>query len=97
MRMSSESLFFTGIVAILIIFQVTTTINFYLVNSQTGEIIKNQREIIELLTTEKLSSADQRLMEKLTVNDYKMCVEAFGEEGCTRYERLIKIKFGDQT
>ncbi len=97
MRMSSGGLFFTGIVAILIIFQITTTINFYIVNSQASEIIVNQQKIIDLLIVEELSTADWKLMDKLTIDDYKMCVEALGEEGCTRYERLTKIKFGALT
>lgn len=49
MSYSSGSLFFTGIVAILIIFQVTTTINFYISNTRTTEIIENQKIIIDHL------------------------------------------------
>ncbi len=97
MRMSSGGLFFTGIVAILIVFQATTTFNFYLINIQASEIIVNQQKIIDLLIAEELSPADRKLMEELTIDDYKMCVEALGEEGCTRYERLVKIKYGGLT
>lgn len=49
MSYSSGSLFFTGIVVILIIFQIVVLINFQIGFAKLDAIIENQEVIIELL------------------------------------------------
>lgn len=46
---SSGSLFFTGIVIILILFQVVMIVQFFVVNTKLDTIIENQESIKELL------------------------------------------------
>jgi len=49
MNYSSGSLFFTGIVIILIIFQIVMIVQFLVVNAKLDAIIENQELIKELL------------------------------------------------
>lgn len=95
---SSGSLFFTGIVAILIIFQSVVLFNFWITHNNQNEIIENQKEIIEKLTLKaNLDDNDRRYMEKLGLKDYEECLEIAGgsKEMCSRIERLLKMKWGD--
>jgi len=46
---SSGSLFFTGIVIILIVFQIAMIVQFFVVNAKLDAIIENQELIKELL------------------------------------------------
>lgn len=99
MSSSSGSLFFTGLVAILIVFQITVLINFYISNTKSDLIIEKQNEIIEKLTLRaNLSDADKQYMEKLGLKDYEECIDPSNggsKELCTKVERLLKMKWGD--
>jgi hypothetical protein len=64
MSSSSGSLFFTGLVVILIVFQVAVTINFYLLQERMTDIIENQEWIIgkqELLIDYLVNNTETKL------------------------------------
>jgi hypothetical protein len=89
-----SNLHFTGIVAILIIFQITATVNFWIGHNKSDIIIENQQELIKLLTVKELSASDKRILEVITIEDYKMCIDKSVIADCERYERLLEIKCG---
>lgn len=89
MSQSSGSLFFMGIVIILIIFQVTTTINFWISHSKLDEIIEKQQMLIDNLIQRNLTNSTSVAQNNIvstnstivTQNDIVPTTPQFGEAG----------------
>ena len=92
----SSSILFIGVVAILIVFQAVTGIQFYLVHEHINELENKIVGLETIVTPKELSDGDIRFMEKewFNLDYYQECLEDvnYDKELCSRVERLLKTK-----